>query len=156
MKKLLFISSAGGHLSELMQMEKLIEKYDSYLITEKTESTLQLKYRYKSRISYLCHSSRKPFIKFIFQFIYNILKSIFLYIKIRPDIIISTGASCTVPICYIGKIMNSKIIYIESFARVETLSMSGKSMIKIADLFFVQHKELHQKFPKTIYKGGLF
>lgn len=156
MKKVLFVSSAGGHLSELMQMEPLIEKYNSYIMTEKTESTLQLKYKYKSKISYLCHSSRKPFIKFIFKFIYNILMSIYIYIKIRPDIIISTGASCTVPICYIGKLLKTKIIYIESFARVETLSMSGKSMTKIADLFFVQHKELHQEFPNTIYKGALF
>lgn len=156
MRKVLFISSAGGHLSELMQMDELIKKYNSYIVTEKTESTLELKYKYKSKILYLSHTSRKPFYRFIFKFTYNILKSVWIYMKIKPEIIVTTGASCTVPICYIGKFMRKKIIYIESFARVETLSMSGKSIVKIADLFFVQHKELHEKFPNTIYEGGLF
>ena len=34
-KKVLFISSTGGHLSELMQLAPLFEKYDYHIITEK-------------------------------------------------------------------------------------------------------------------------
>lgn len=40
MKKVLFIASSGGHLSELMQLEKMFKNYDSYLVTEKSKSTL--------------------------------------------------------------------------------------------------------------------
>lgn len=156
MKKVLFISSAGGHLSELMQMEYLINKYESYIVTEKTESTINLKHIYGNRISFLIHTSRKPFIKFLFKFIFNIIKSIIIYFKYRPDVIVTTGANCVIPICYIGKIMRSKIVYIESFARVESLSLTGKNLKSISDLFFVQHKELKEKFQDTIYEGGLF
>lgn len=156
MKKVMFISSAGGHLAELLQMQKLIDKYDSYVITEKNESTYKLKEVYKNRISFLKQTSRKPLLKFLFKFSYNIIKSLLIYIKVRPEIIITTGSSCVVPMCYIGKVMGSKIIYIESFARVETLSMTGKGIYKIADLYFVQHEELKHKFEKTIYEGGLF
>ena len=39
MKKVLFISSTGGHLNELLQLKSIMNKYDSYLITEKTKST---------------------------------------------------------------------------------------------------------------------
>ena len=42
-KRVLFISSTGGHLKELLQLKKLFNKYDSYLITEKTDSTKKLK-----------------------------------------------------------------------------------------------------------------
>ena len=42
MAKILFISSMGGHLSELMQLKKIIDSNDSYIVTEKTESTLFL------------------------------------------------------------------------------------------------------------------
>lgn len=156
MKKVMFISSSGGHLSELFQMKTLIDKYDSYLITEGNESTFRLKNKYKEKIVFLAHTSRKPFLRFVFKFTFNIIKSLFIYMKFRPDVIVTTGAGCVVPMCYIGKIMGSKIIYIESFARVETLSMTGKSMYKIADLYFVQHKELNCKFKNTIYEGGLF
>lgn len=156
MKKVMFISSSGGHLAELLQMKKLIDKYDSYIVTEKNESTVKLKDHYKEKISFLTHTSRRPFIKFVFKFIFNIIKSLIIYMKVRPSIIVTTGASCVVPMCYIGKIMGSKIIYIESFARVETLSMTGKSISKISDLYFVQHEELNNKHENTIYEGGLF
>jgi len=42
-KKVLFIASTGGHLSELLQLKSLFNKYNSYLITEKTKSTIGLK-----------------------------------------------------------------------------------------------------------------
>lgn len=156
MRKVMFISSSGGHLAELLQMKNLIHKYDSYIITEKNDSTIRLKETYKGKISFLTHISRKPFLKFIFKFIFNIIKSLIIYIKFKPEVIVTTGAGCVVPMCYIGKLMGSKIIYIESFARVETLSMTGKSIYKIADLYFVQHEELKCKFVKNIYEGGLF
>lgn len=38
MKRILFISSTGGHLKELLQLRPLMNKYDSYIITEKTKS----------------------------------------------------------------------------------------------------------------------
>lgn len=156
MSKVMFISSVGGHLSELIQMKDLMEKYEGCIVTEKNEGTSKLKDIYKGRISFLAHTSRKPFIKFIFKFTFNILKSILIYIKFRPKIIITTGAGCVVPMCYIGKLMGSKIIYIESFARVQTLSMTGKNIYKIADLFFVQHEELKDKIENVRYEGGLF
>ena len=33
MKKVLFIASTGGHLSELMQLKPLFESYDYHIIT---------------------------------------------------------------------------------------------------------------------------
>ena len=35
MKKVMFISSTGGHLSELLQLKPLFTKYDSYLFAGK-------------------------------------------------------------------------------------------------------------------------
>ena len=55
MKKVLFISSTGGHLNELLQLKSIMNKYDSYLITEKTKSTISLKEEYKDKISYLIY-----------------------------------------------------------------------------------------------------
>ena len=42
-KKVLFISSTGGHLNELLQLSPLFEKYDSYIITEKDKANENLK-----------------------------------------------------------------------------------------------------------------
>ena len=101
MKKVLFISSTGGHLSELLQLKDLFNEYDSYLITEKTKSTISLKNEYGKKINYLIYGSKNKLLTYCFKFSFNIIKSLFLYIKIRPKYIISTGTHTAVPMCYI-------------------------------------------------------
>jgi UDP-N-acetylglucosamine:LPS N-acetylglucosamine transferase len=76
--------------------------------------------------------------------------------KEKPDCIISTGALITYPICLLGKMMGKKIIYIESFARVDRPSLTGKFMYKVADLFIVQWEELLKHYPKAVHTGGIF
>ena len=42
-KKVLFISSTGGHLNELLQLAPMFEKYDYNIITEKDKTNEYLK-----------------------------------------------------------------------------------------------------------------
>ena len=156
MKKVLFISSTGGHLSELMQLKPLFKNYDYNIITEKTPSTIKLKNEYKEKINFLVYGSKsKPF-RYIFKFSYNIIKSIILFIKLKPEYIISTGTHTAVPMCYIAKICIKKIIYIETFANVYSKSLSGKLVYPIADLFIVQWESMLKLYPKAIYGGGIY
>jgi UDP-N-acetylglucosamine:LPS N-acetylglucosamine transferase len=79
-----------------------------------------------------------------------------ILIKERPDCVISTGALIAAPACFIAKkILHKKLIYIESFARIDELSMTGKMLYKMADLFVVQWEELAGRYPKAVYAGGL-
>lgn len=156
MKKVIFISSTGGHLSELMQLKRIFNNYDYHIITEKTDTTIKLKNEYGKRIDYLVYGARNYLFSYIFKFSYNVIKSFFLYLKIRPDVIVTTGAHTAVPICYIAKLFKKKIIFVESFARVNSKSMSGKMINKIADVFLVQHKELLDVYENSIYKGDLY
>ena len=52
MKKVLFISSTGGHFSELLQLKPLFEKYDSYIITEKDKTSENYKNIYGNKFYY--------------------------------------------------------------------------------------------------------
>src|SRR5574344_1859743 len=104
MIKVLFISSTGGHLNELMQLKPLFEKYDYRIITEKDKSTINLKEKYKNRISYLIYGTKDHKLSYIFKFLGNCFKSLYYYVKIRPKVIITTGTHTCVPICYIGKL----------------------------------------------------
>lgn len=142
MKKVIFISSTGGHLSELMQLKDIFKRYDYHIITEKNDTTLKLKDKYGDRISYLVYGARNYMLSYMFKFPYNILKSLVLFLKIRPDVVVTTGAHTAVPMCYIAKLFKKKIIFIETFARVNSKSMSGKMINKIADVFLVQHEEM--------------
>ncbi|MDD3452946.1 MAG: polysaccharide biosynthesis protein [Bacilli bacterium] len=156
MKKVLFISSTGGHLNELLQLKPLFDKYDSYIITEKTKSNLFLKNEYKNKVNYLVYGTKHKLFIYIFKLIYNCFKSLFLYFKIRPKVIITTGAHTAGPMCCIGKIFGSKIIYIETFANINTKTVTGRLIYKFADLFIVQWEEMLKLYPNAVYGGWIF
>ena len=103
-KKIIYISSMGGHLKELLALKKSMKKFKSYIITEKTEATSFLKDLEKRKIEenieknnevnnenedffekvyYLPYGTKKNIIKYFFVFIAMIIKSIYLFIKIR-------------------------------------------------------------------------
>ncbi|MCC4332857.1 polysaccharide biosynthesis protein [Limosilactobacillus reuteri] len=153
MSKILFTASSGGHLSELTQLKKIILNNTSFLLTEKSEE-LSDSYIYQ-RVFYTNPINRKEKL-FIIKFIKLFFKSMILYLKVKPDIVISTGALATVPICLISKMFNKKIIYIESFARIYDPSLTGKIMYRFADVFIIQWKELKKFYPKAKYFGGIF
>ena len=155
MKKILFISSTGGHLSELLQLEPLFKKYNSYLITEKTKTNINLKNKYDN-VSFLVYGTKDHLFTYIFKFLYNVIKSLVLYIKIRPKVIVTTGTHTAVPICYIGKLFGSKIIFIETFANSATKTLSGKLVYPIADTFIVQWGEMLKLYPKAIHAGWIY
>ena len=155
-KKVLFISSTGGHLSEMLQLKDLFDKYDYHIITEKTKSNMSLKDEYPKRVNYLVYGTKKHFLVYPFKLLYNCFKSLFLYIKIRPKVIITTGAHTAGPMCCIGKIFGSKIIYIETLANMHTKTITGRIIYHFADLFIVQWESMLKLYPKAVYGGWLY
>lgn len=155
-KKVLFISSTGGHLDELMQLKQMFSKYNYHIITEKTKSNLSLKDTYPKKVNYLVYGTKDHILTYPFKLLYNCLKSLFLYVKIRPKYIITTGTHTAVPICYIGKLFGSKIIFIETFANSKTKTLSGKMIYPIANLFIVQWESMLKLYPKAVYGGWIY
>jgi len=156
MKKVLFISSTGGHLSELMMLEELFDKYDYHIVTEKTKPTLALKDKYKDKIDFLIYGTKDHMLTYPFKLLVNCFKSLYYYIKYRPDFIVTTGAHTAGPMCCIGKILGSKIIYIETFANIRTKTITGKLVYKFADLFIVQWESMTKLYPKATYGGWIY
>ena len=156
MKKVLFISSTGGHLSEMMMLNDLFKKYDYHIITEKTKTTENLKEKYKKRIDYLIYGTKDHPISYPFKLLANCFKSVYLYFKIRPDFIVTTGAHTAGPMCCLGKIFGSRIIYIETFANMRTKTITGRLIYKFADLFIVQWQSMLELYPKATYGGWIY
>lgn len=158
-KKVLFISSTGGHLEELTQLKSMFDRYDYYLVTEKTKSNISLLKKYPKRVSFLIYGTYTTFLKKItypFKLIANCFISLYIYIKVRPKFIVSTGAHTAGPMCLIGKIFGSKIIFIETFANSKTRTKTGRIVYKFADLFIVQWKEMLELYPNAVYGGWIF
>ena len=156
MKKVLFISSTGGHLNELLQLSPLFEKYQYHIITEKDEANEKLKKVYGDRLYFLPYGTRAKLASYIFKYFYLCLKTIYYYFKLRPQYIVTTGTHTAGPMCIIGKIFGSKIIYIETFANRNKKTATGRLIYPIADLFIVQWEDMLKVYPKAVYGGSIY
>ncbi|MDU2490239.1 MAG: PssD/Cps14F family polysaccharide biosynthesis glycosyltransferase [Clostridium celatum] len=152
MKKICFIASTGGHFEQLMMLKPLMDKYKSFIVTEKTDYSVIKDNR---KIYYLKQVNRHEK-TFIFNMIANTFKSINIFFKEKPDVIISTGALATIPICIFAKILKRKVIFIESFAKVTSPTLTGKLVYKFADQFYVQWEQMKEHYPDAIFKGGIY
>ena len=155
-KKILFISSTGGHLSEMMRLSPMFSKYDYYIMTEKTKSNLYLKEKYPGKVSFLLFGTNTSFLVYPFKLLFNSFKSLFIYIKERPNVIITTGTHTAGPMCCIGKLFGSKVIYIETLANSSTKTATGRLIYHIADVFVVQWEEMLELYPKAKYWGMIY
>lgn len=151
-KKICFTSSSGGHFEQLMILKPLMEKYDSYIVTEKLDYDVKAG---NLPVKYVMQINRTD--KFFFlKFLFNIVKSLGIVIFNRPDVVISTGALAAVPLMVWTKIFGGKVIYIESFAKIDSPNISGKIAYKFADQFYIQWESMRKFYPNAIYKGGIY
>ena len=143
-------------IKELMQIKPLFKKYDSYIITEKDKANENLKEKFGEKLYFLPYGTRAKLFTYIFKYLYLCLKTIYLYIRIRPKVIVTTGTHTAGPMCILGKICGSKIIYIETFANTNKKTATGRLIYPIADLFIVQWEEMLKLYPKAVYGGSIY
>ncbi len=134
---------------QMLQLEGMYKNYDRFYLTFEREMSTELSKR--ERVIFITDSRRSPL-----RLIKNILQSFFIFLKKRPDIVIANGGGFVVPFCYIAKIFRKKIIFMESFSRVESASWSGRLIHPFADLFIVQWKPILRYYKKAIYGGSIF
>jgi len=141
------VCSAGGHLTEALRaIEGINIPY--YIVTYKLPHISEsLK---GEDVFFVTNPHKNPF-----KYLPNFVQSLFIYMAQKPKFILSTGSGMAIPTCIIGKTFGSKIIFIETGARVTQPSMTGKFMYRISDLFIVQWETLLQFFPSAQCGGPL-
>ncbi len=150
--KIVFAASSGGHYEQLLMLKPLMEKYDSVLVTEKTDYSAGdtgIK-------TYYMHQINRKELLFLPKLIANSWRSLVLIIKERPIVMITTGVLAVIPLALLMKLFGGKLIYIESFAKVCSKNLTGNLLYRFADQFYVQWEEMLKLYPKAIYKGGIY
>lgn len=154
MKKACLISSSGGHFEQLLMLKKLeSEDIKTFVVTEKT------KYNKKDKkIKYYVKQVNRKEKTFAFKMIAIFFKSLYIFMKEKPDVIISTGVLSAIPMMWIGHKFHKKVIYIESFAKIKSPTKTGMFIYKhnIADRFYVQWESMLEFYPNAICKGGIY
>lgn len=152
-KKVCLISSSGGHFEQLMMLKQLEEKFDVFIVTEKTDYNKNNK-----NIKYFLPQVNRKEKFFMLKMIKIYFKSLKILKKEKPDVIISTGVLSTIPMLYLGHKKHRKVIYIESFAKISDPTQTGKFVYKhnLADRFYVQWESMLKFYPNAIFKGGIY
>ena len=133
-------------------LRPVMERYDSFLVTEKT--TYQLKAPVEK--TYFLKQVNRKELSFLPRMAVDSFRSVRLFHREKPDLVISTGALATIPVCLLAKLHRKKLIYIESFARSTSASLTGKLLYRFADQFYVQWEQMLQFYPNAIFLGGIF
>jgi beta-1,4-N-acetylglucosaminyltransferase len=155
---LLIVLGGGGHTTEILKLVDLLGpdyEYHYLLVKEVAFSRERLK------LAGQVHEVRRPRGMYdnIFATVVNSLTALVqitvVVFRARPAAVIGCGPAISVLASIVGKIRGAKVIYIETGSRVKTLSLTGRIMRRIADLYFIQWPSLKEEHPKAIYAGRL-
>ena len=128
-KKLCFAASSGGHFEQITMLTPLMKKYESFIVTERTQYETSID---GEQMYYLQQVNRNEAL-FLFRMTVNTFKSMRLFFKEKPDVVITTGVLAVVPLCLIAKVFKKRLIYIESFAKVSSPTKTGQILYRLAD-----------------------
>ena len=156
---ILLIFGKGGHAAQMKRfLGSLPEEFQGKQYIALTNTT-----RFDDIIadSFYCMEARDKYSSFkniFYMFAYSLVafwQTCRIINKYKVTAVVSTGPGMAVVPSFIYKLLGKKIIFFESWSRVTQQSMAGRVMYRLADLFFVQHKEMLLLYPKAIYKGRL-
>ena len=151
-KNIVVAASAGGHMTQLLRIlnteegKKInISQYVTSLdVFGKTPQQ-------RGRFHILGECNRKT----PFKMIKVLLKSFSLSKRLKPDVVISTGALPAAFFCFWAKERGAKVVWIDSIANTESLSMSGRFIRKYADILLTQWPELEDETKNCKFVGSI-
>lgn len=136
-KKILLISSSGGHWTEMLRLES------AFYGCKKCYACTNANYHefVANEVFYAVpDASQWSKLRLIWQAIYVL--GLLLYL--RPDVVISTGASVGFFALFFAKKMHLKTIWVDSLANAGQMSLSGLKVKPYADLWLTQWEHLAQ------------
>ena len=72
-----------------------------------------------------------------------------------PDLVLVNGPGTCVPVAVLARLSGSRVIFVESWCRVESLSLTGRIMYWVAHRFVVHWPELARRYPRAEYLGRI-
>lgn len=150
--KLCVGASSGGHMTELAALLELQERWP--VAPSMYVSTLEISLsatptHVSTHVIGEC-DRHQPIMA-----VKTLAKSLFIARRERPDVVVTTGSLPLALFSLTCKLFGAKIIWIDSISQIDRISMSGRLIKPIADLFLVQWPELAQRYQDVRYAGEL-
>ena len=145
----LLVSSAGGHLLQLMLLSDAWRGMPHAWVTLNREDARSLLTGETVFYGHWPTTRNVPNLLRNLSLAYRLLR------RLRPTVIVTTGAGIAVPFAWAGRLMGARIVYVESLARVRAPSLSCRLVRPVADRVYVQWPELARTLSRTRYSGDV-
>ena len=132
--RILAISSSGGHWIQLNRLRPFLESFETvYASTDESLGEVLNEKFYSLKDASMWDKPALAILAF---------QVFWLLLKVRPDVIVSTGAAPGFFALFFGKILMRKTIWIDSMANADEMSLAGKKIRPFADLWLTQWEDL--------------
>lgn len=145
--KVLAVASGGGHWIQLLRLRPALAGNDVTFVT--TDPGYR---EYLDGEPLLVVNDANRWNKF--GLVLLALRVLLILLRIRPDVVISTGAAPGFFALRLGRLLGARTIWIDSMANVEKLSMSGERIGRHADLWLTQWAHLAREDGPS-YRGSV-
>jgi UDP-N-acetylglucosamine:LPS N-acetylglucosamine transferase len=148
-RPILLVASSGGHLLQLLTLREAYEGLPTiWVANDKSDARSLLE-------GERAHFLPGPFSRHPRSLLRNIVFAWRLIRRDRPAAVLTTGADVAVPFAWIGRLFGARVIYVESFTRIETVSLSCKLIKPVAHEIYVQWPELLELLPGARFAGAV-
>jgi len=147
--KICLAASSGGHLSQLIRLSGSWKGREVFCVT--TTDVVERTIREFGKVYVVGECNRNHPIRVV-KVLFRCLR---IVLRERPDVVISTGAAAGCMICFLGKILGAKVVWVDSIANVENLSLSGRIIRPFASLILTQWPNVAAKYKSVQYVGTL-
>ncbi len=147
MKRILAVASGGGHWVQLLRLRPAFTGCDIAYVTVQKSYREQLDHGRFYAVTDATRWSRWDLLRMMAEVVWIVLKE-------RPDVVISTGAAPGVVALRVGKWLGARTIWIDSIANVEQMSMSGKRVRGFTDLWLTQWPDVAST-EGSLYQGAV-
>jgi beta-1,4-N-acetylglucosaminyltransferase len=131
--KIALVATSGGHFEQLCNLSDFYNQYPHFWVTNKNQQTISELKNEKAYFIKEGHFTRPWTYLPHLPFFYSVFK------KEKPSYILSTGSGRTGFIAYlIAKLLKIQFIYIDTFSRVNNISIFGKFLIKTGLKIYTQ------------------
>lgn len=128
---ILAIASGGGHWIQMMRLRPAFEGAEVRYLTVDRQFIGDVA---GSRVYLVNDANEDRKLALLLQ----LLRVAWVVVRVRPDVVVSTGASVGFFALRVAKIFGARTVWIDSIANVEQLSKSGRLAGSCADLWLTQ------------------
>ena len=147
---ILLVCSTGGHLLQLVALRDVWGDASRAWVTfDKSDARSLLR---DERVYF----ARGPTNRNLPNLARNILLAPRIVRALRPRVVLTTGAGVAVPFAWAARLFGARVVYLESFTRIDSVSLSCRLIAPVADRVYVQWPELLERLPRARFAGNVF